>query len=130
MEDIRKEEIKTGEEYTKFVREFVTLLDRELSVLEERVEKKEDIRNIARRMPAIISLVNTVGYLRGQDNVFLKIRPSTENQREFYNYENLFEDRLNKIIEFLLDSEEKDFYIEILESYLVKVRSGQKTDMF
>jgi hypothetical protein len=67
--------------------------------------------------------------LRGQDGIFLEIRPMTENQREFYKFEDLFEDRLNKIIELILDSEEKDFYIKRLESYLVKVLTGQKADV-
>lgn len=81
-------------------------------------------------MPAIISLVNTVGYLRGQDGMFLDIRPRTENQNEFYGYEDLFEKRLNKLIDILMDSDEKDFYQERLESYLIKSRTKQKSTVW
>lgn len=81
-------------------------------------------------MPAIISLVNTVGYLRGQDGMFLDIRPRTENQGEFYKYEDQFETRLDKLIDILMDSDEKDFYIERLESYLIKSRTKQKSTVW
>jgi hypothetical protein len=77
-------------------------------------------------MPALISLVNTVGYLRGRDGVFLNIRPQTEDQAEFYKYEDQFEKRLDKLIDVIMDSDEKDFYKERLESYLVKSRTKQK----
>ncbi|MDX1535577.1 MAG: hypothetical protein R3346_02355 [Candidatus Spechtbacterales bacterium] len=124
--DIKRKELSTAHEYTSFVREFVTLLDKQLAVWEDRVKNKESLHDLARQMPAIISLVNTVGYLRGQDGVFLDIRPHTENQSEFYKYEDLFESRLVKLIDVLMDSKEKDYYMERLESYLVKSRSRQK----
>jgi len=124
--DIQKRQLSTPEEYTNFVMGFVTLVDEQLSVWENRAKNKENLHDLARQMPAIISLVNTVGYLRGQDGMFLDIRPRTENQSEFYKYEDLFEKRLNKLIDILMDSEEKDYYKERLESYLIKSRTKQK----
>lgn len=124
--DIQKQQLSTADEYTKFVREFVTLLDEQFSIWEDRAKNNEELHDLARQMPAIISLVNTVGYLRGQDGVFLDIRPQTENQTEFYKYEDQFEKRLDKLIDILMDSDEKDFYKERLESYLVKSRTKQK----
>lgn len=124
--DIQKQQLSTAEEYTKFVREFATLLDEQLSVWEDRAKNKENLHELARQMPAIISLVNTVGYLRGQDGMFLDIRPRTENQSEFYGYEDLFEKRLDQLIDILIDSDETDFYKERLESYLIKSRTKQK----
>jgi len=124
--DIQKRQLSTPEEYTNFVMGFVTLVDEQLSVWENRAKNKENLHDLARQMPAIISLVNTVGYLRGQDGMFLDIRPQTENQSEFYKYEDLFEKRLNKFIDILMDSEEKDYYKERLESYLIKSRTKQK----
>lgn len=124
--DIQKQQLSTAEEYTKFVREFVTLLDEQLSVWEDRAKNKEGLHDLARQMPAIISLVNTVGYLRGQDGMFLDIRPHTENQKEFYGYEDLFEKRLDKLIDALLNSNEEVYYKERLESYMVKSRTKQK----
>lgn len=123
---IQKRQLSTADEYTSFVREFVTLLDTQLTVWEDRAKNKENLHELARQMPAIISLVNTVGYLRGQDGMFLDIRPHTENQKEFYGYEELFENRLNELIDILMNSDEKDFYKERLESYLIKSRTKQK----
>jgi len=124
--DIQKQQLSTADEYTKFVREFATLLDEQLCVWEDRAKNKENLHELARQMPAIISLVNTVGYLRGQDGMFLDMRPRTENQNEFYGYEDLFEKRLDQLINTLMDSDEKDFYKERLESYLIKSRTKQK----
>ena len=124
--DIKKQRLVTDNEYTKFVREFVTILDEQLSVWEDRAKNKEGLHDLARQMPAIISLVNTVGYLRGQDGMFFDIRPHTENQSEFYGYEDLFEKRLDQLIDILMDSDEKDYYKERLESYLIKSRTKQK----
>ena len=127
--DIEKRQITTGEQYTDFVIKFVTLLDQELLVLEERIKNKKRYSQCCTANASDNLSSYTVGYLRGQDGIFLEIRPMTENQREFYKFEDLFEDRLNKIIELILDSEEKDFYIKRLESYLVKVLTGQKADV-
>lgn len=124
--NIQKQQLSSADEYTKFVREFVTLLDEQLSVWEDRAKNKKNLHELAHQMPAIISLVNTVGYLRGQDGMFLNIRPRTENQREFYGYEDLFEKRLNQLIDILMDSDEKNFYKERLEIYLIKSRTKQK----
>jgi hypothetical protein len=124
--DIQKQQLSTADEYIKFVREFVTLLDEQFSVLEDRAKNKENLHELAHQMPAIISLVNTVGYLRGQDGMFLGMCPRTENQSELYGYEDLFENRLDQLIDILMDSDEKDFYKERLESYLIKSRTKQK----
>lgn len=119
--NIRK--IESGEAYTEFVRAFATLLDQQLTLLEGYMNGKEGAHNLIQQMPALISLVNTIGYLRGQDGMFLDIRPSTENQKEFYEYEDLFEKRLSTLIDFILNSDEKEYYRERLESYFVKVRT-------
>lgn len=119
--NIRK--IESGEAYTEFVRAFSTLLDQQLTLLEGYMNGKEGAHTLIQQMPALISLVNTVGYLRGQDGMFLDIRPSTENQKEFYEYEDLFEKRLSTLIDFILNSDEKEYYRERLESYFVKART-------
>lgn len=123
---IQIQKLSDGEEYIKFVRQFITLFDEQLRVFEARERNAENIQDLVRQMPALISLVNTVGYLRGQDGVFLSIRPRTENQSELYEYEDFFEKRLNALIDIIMDSEQKDFYVEKLESYFVKVRTKQK----
>ena len=124
--DIQQRQLSTAEEYINFVREFVTLLDKQLAIFEDFSKNEEKLHELAHVMPAIISLVNTVGYLRGQDGLFIEIRPYTKNQGEFNKYEALFESRLNKLIDVLMGSDEKDYYMERLESYLVKFRTKQK----
>jgi len=124
--DIQQKQLSNADEYTNFIREFVTLLDKQLSIWEESAKTKKELHDLAHQMPAIICLVNTVGYLRGQDGMFLDIRPRTENQKEFYGYEDLFEARLEKLIDILMVSDEKEYYLERLESYLIKSRTKQK----
>ncbi len=124
--EIKKRPILTAEEYTNFVREFVTLLDEQLMLWEKLAKDNKNLHDLAHQMPAIISLINTVGYLRGQDGMFLDNRPQTDNQKEFYGYEDLFEGRLEKLINILMFSEEKEYYRERLESYLVKSRVKEK----
>lgn len=116
--------IESAEEYTEFVRAFATLLDQQLTLVEGYMDRKDGVRDLIHQMPALISLVNTIGYLRGQDGMFLDVRPSApENQKEFYGYEDMFEKRLDTVIDFLLHSDEKEYYRERLESYFVKART-------
>jgi hypothetical protein len=121
--DIKKKELSTGKDYTTFVREFVTLLNKEFNIWEERVKNQEKLHELANKMPALISMVNTVGYLRGQDNIFVDIRPYTKNQGEFYNYEDLFEKRLQKLINALSSSKEENRYQERLQKYFIETRT-------
>lgn len=116
--------IETAEGYTEFVRTFALLLDKQLTLMEGYMKSANGAHDLVQQMPALISLVNTIGYLRGQDGMFLDIRPNTpENQKEFYELEDMFEKRLNSIIDFLLQSDEKRYYQERLEMYFIKART-------
>ena len=123
--DIQKKEITDAESYLNFVREFVTLLDKQFLVWEQRTENNGSLHELALQLPALISLVNTVGYLRGQDGMFLDIRPRTENQQELYGYEDLFESRLRQMIKKVLDSTERQLYVDTLSSYYIKTRTNE-----
>jgi len=126
---LSQQPFSSSEEYTNFVRTFVSLLDRQFQEFENYAKNPKDsndLYRLAHVMPALICLVNTVGYLRGQDDMFLNIRPHTNTQKEFYNYEDWFEERLNKLIDILMHSKAKDYYQARLESYLVKTRTQQK----
>ncbi len=123
--ELNKQEITTAEEYVDFVRKFATLLDMQMRRYEDDLTDQSLI-NLSRQMPALISAVNTMGYLRGQDGMFLDLRPMTNNQQEFYALEDGFEVRLSALIDYLMNSSQKDFYLERLDSYYVKVRSKQK----
>jgi hypothetical protein len=121
--NIEKKDFSTDEEYTNFVRHFVSLLDKQMNMWEEKAKDGKNLTDLVNQMPLIISLVNVVGCLRGQDNVFSDIRPPSRNQKEFYNYEDYFEKRLGNLIDIIMSSEAKDYYKHVLEKDLVKRRS-------
>ena len=113
------------EKYVQLFNDFVSLVDKQL----ERFESETlDIQTIAKGLPPLISLVNTIGYLRGQDGVFVDFRPQTEQQTYFYKVEDKYEDRLEKLIQRVMNSDEKGFYEQVLHSYFCKVRTLQKGD--
>jgi len=122
--------ITNADEWQQFVEQFVTLLDKEMLKHEEKIKEPSYAPGLVHVMPALISLVNTVGYLRGQDGMIASdmdpnIRiPLTDKIRE---YENHFEVRLDKLIDILLASDQKDYYTERLDSYFTKCRTKQKT---
>lgn len=67
---IQPKSITTANQYLTPVRQYVTLLDKQLKVMEKASKKKKQVRDVVESMPALISLVNTVAYLRGQDGMF------------------------------------------------------------
>lgn len=114
------------EEYKDLVEKFSYLVDKELAVLEKRAGDT-DIDSVISRMPQLISLVNAIGYLRGQDNVFLDFRPRGlgEVQKELYDNERLFEDRLRALIDFINKSNDLKEYARVLEEYFLKYRGAK-----
>lgn len=116
--------INNQEDYLNFFNKYITLLDRQLKIAEENIENEVEIYSIIEMMPALISLVNTVGYLRGQDGMFLNIRPRTDKQDELYKYEDLFEKRLKKLIDTIMQSKGKDYYLKRLQQYFVDYRTN------
>lgn len=120
------EKITTVEEYKRVVEAFYYLVDEEMKWAET-IKEKNDHSGLSVGMPKLISLVNCIGYLRGQDNAFLDIRPagvSQELQKELYRYENEFEARLHKLILYLNASPSKVYYKECLEQYFIKASSA------
>lgn len=76
-------------------------------------------------VPKLISLVNMIGYLRGQDGAFLDIRPDSEGgyQDELYNNENEFEKRLTDfLIAIAPEAQRKEALKFELEQYYIKAR--------
>ncbi len=119
--------ISDVDEMKKFVEQFVSLLDAEMSKWEEKIKDPTNIADLIHAMPALISLVNTVGYLRGQDGMFdvgpeIRVALSADIRK----YEDIFEERLNKLIDVLLQSKEKGYYEQRLDSYFTKSRTKQK----
>jgi len=119
--------INNESEWRQFVEQFVTLLDKEMSTWEEKITDPTNITGLIHAMPALISLVNTVGYLRGQDGMFdMGPEISVAVAHDIINYENAFEERLNNFIDIILQSKEREYYEQRLDSYFTKVRTKQK----
>src|SRR5665213_2763005 len=73
-------------------------------------------------LPRLVSMVNMMGYFRGQDDAFLEIRPKgpAVNQAELYRAEKKYEKMLRKIITRLYDAGHGDECHACLEQYYVK----------
>lgn len=119
----------TEEEYVRLVEQFSGLVDAECRRLEGWVDG-DDLASAARALPSLISLVNSVGYLRGQDNVFVDVRPRTTRQRDLYANEDAFEKRLQSIIDKIVSSPERDALRRRLEEYFVRARTNQQPGDF
>ncbi len=122
------EVIHASSEYLLLAQSFFALVMRECE------KAKTDIQTLGaetviQRMPALISLVNSVGYLRGQDGMFLDDRPTPAMyiQSLLYKLEDEAEKKLHELIESMLASETiKERYKERLMNYFVRSRSGEK----
>jgi hypothetical protein len=121
--EITKSNITTADEYLDFVRKFATLLDEQLCRYEKDTLGENELQELASHLPTLISLVNTVGCLRGQDGMFLDIRPKTDNQQELNDLEVGFENRLQKCIDIIMNSNQREFYLSKLSTYFVQARS-------
>ncbi len=51
------------------------------------------------------------------------VRPITDNQNELYEYENIMEKRIHKLIQAILSSQENEYYKTKITEYLVKFRT-------
>lgn len=85
------------------------------------------IRKVIDDMPALISLVNIVGYLRGQDAMFLEWRPEVgpAEQSELYQNEQALEEQLTAVIDRLMASRFAGQYQQRLEEYFVESRGTE-----
>ncbi len=119
------ESIKTAEEYINLVKRYSWLVDSELEKVEKTIAKNVKAVEI-QSLPKLISLVNVIGYLRGQDGAFLEARPDNvaNFQKELYANEDAFEHRLDKIIGIIsTDPDHAEKYRSILEQYYVRART-------
>lgn len=114
----------TSDQYLAFASEFASLVKMALAKAEGDIA--QDAHAVAKTMPALISLVNSVGYLRGQDSILVDFTPEGTDRKPLYAAEDECENRLNKLISTLLQSDEAAYYRQKLENYLVKSRSGEK----
>lgn len=121
--------IQASAEYLALAQSFFALVENEC------LRMKLDAQThgadaVIHQMPALISLVNCVGYLRGQDGMFRHEHPASvgDTQKLLYHMEERVETMLGEIIELILASEStKKQYIERLMNYFVRSRTGEKS---
>jgi hypothetical protein len=103
------------------------LVDAELSALESMKDGKERIYFMAERLPALISAVNMIGYLRGQDGMFLDFLPmdfiTADIQSPLAINELAFEKRLDALLTEVGKSEQRENFRERLERYYIQARA-------
>jgi len=118
--------IQTAEDWKIFIEQYVSLIENEFAIWESRISEPTNIHDLAVAMPALITLVNTLGYLRGQDGVFSRLNMGIrlEMNNQLYEYENTFNKRLQKLIDVIMQSEEKNIYIQTLQNYFINSRIG------
>ena len=117
-------------DYASFFNQFIELANQEFLKWEKLSEEPKNLHDLARHLPALISINNTVGYLRGQDGCFLDFGPRTEQQNHFYEQEDLYEKRLSVLISKVMNSPEKDYYEKRLHSYFSLVRTNKDSEIF
>lgn len=110
--------LTTAEEYLQTLTRLCALVDGQMITAEE-AQTKGDLRSVAQALPPLISMVNTIGYFRGEDNQFLSGRPPevTHYQEELRAYEKGFVDRLSSLISFIMQSDERTHYRQLLHEY-------------
>ncbi len=118
-------------EYINLVEMLSSLVDQEL-LRAEADHREGKVHDIVLRLPAIISTVNTIGYLRGEDGMFLDFRPEdirgTSLQKALYVNQDAFELRLQALIDFIGTTEEAAFYRETLERYYITARTARTAE--
>ncbi len=120
---IEHKRIETPNEYRDLVAWYTFLLNKEFEMVEQEMEFGSPME-IAECIPKLISAVNVVGYLRGQDKMFIVPRPNgIDFQAELYKTEEFYEDRLWKLIDYVnKDEKASRKYRGLLEEYYVKSR--------
>jgi hypothetical protein len=120
---------ETVEEYMVMVKQFSGLVAAELKMVEEDAQKG-DVYSVVQRLSGLVSIINTLGYLRGQDGFFLDSRPNGlagEYQRQLYAMEDEVETRLWKLIEFVCNTAEgREQYLSHMHTYYLDARTPKE----
>ena len=116
--------VTSAEDYKTLVEQFSFLVDVELKKFEN-ITSADEANTAALAAPKLISLVNTVGYLRGQDNAFLEIRPKevVGFQKDLYANERVFEDKLKNLLNKISSLGQKKIYDYRIDEYFIETRS-------
>lgn len=114
------------QQYLETVKNLIELAEYEMKKAEDKSEFN-DLHNLALQLPRLISIVNVISYLRGQDGVFEGIKPiMPSNTQELYVIEDTFEKRLNSLIEKVnSDPKSKEVYQQLMKQYYLKARRAE-----
>lgn len=119
--------IETAHAYMDLVSRYSWLVDSELKKAESAINESPEHgpESIINSIPKLISLVNVVGYLRGQDYAFIDVRPHEviNQQSELCKNEDEFEARLIKIVQAAYDNpKNREKYEWRIRNYFLKAR--------
>lgn len=117
--EIQFQQSTTPGEYRELVQRYSFLVDAEM----QRLEESPDTRYLADRLPQLISAVNVIGYLRGQDNMFVEERPPLDFQSALYRNEDAFERRLSALVAKVMSSPSAEEYQAKLKRYYFDFRT-------
>lgn len=120
--ELKPKSMQSEGEYQNFIEQYYYLTDGELKI-GELLQKQNDHHSLALLLPKLISIVNVAGYLRGQDNRFIDLRPHVSFQSALYKKEDEYEKRLNALIEFMKSTDSAKFLVERIQEYYLKHRS-------
>ncbi len=120
---------KNVTEYATMVAHYLYLVDRELNWVETHANKTPTY--VAEALPRLTSMVNVVGYFRGQDGMFHQFRPEFDSDPaayddllgDLYRNEDQFEARLAVLISYVLaDAEGSRLYRSAQTRYYLEYR--------
>lgn len=117
---------QSAEEYIQFSDTFYRLVVIELDNAESYVAEK-NLSGLVVKMRKLISMVNCVGYFRGQEGGFADPRPEgvSAQQGKLYTQEGECENRLQALIDILCASDQADEYRESLKEYYLQQRTNR-----
>ncbi|MBP7774747.1 hypothetical protein KA078_03070 [Candidatus Woesebacteria bacterium] len=102
--------------YIFLVESYYYLVDMELKKAESRMQNGEH-ESLSFLLPRVMCAVNTIGYLRGQDNIFVDFRPPVSFQRDLYAIEGECERRLSTLLNYIATTQSNQLFIEEKHKY-------------
>lgn len=104
--------------YKFLVESYYYLVDMELKKAESRMQNGEH-ESLSFLLPRVMCAVNTIGYLRGQDNVFIDFRPPVSFQRDLYAIEDECNKRLMALLDYIATTQSNQLFIEEKRKYFL-----------
>jgi predicted ATP-binding protein involved in virulence len=125
-------QIEDEAQYLLMVKQYSYLVNHTFLLIEEDIKAGVNPQELVNALPKLISLVNVVGFFRGQDGVFSELQNLRTNSTSLLRKnEDEFEKRLLEIIEYVnTDPVAAKYYkTKLLEYYLINrgVVFGLKT---